>query len=334
MKVVIPVAGLGSRLKPHTFTTSKALIPVAGKAVLDYVLSDVEKLNPDEIILIVGHHKELIIEFVKKNFSNLNIVFKEQKILDGDGGAIKVALEDYTQDDDLYIIFGADTLIDFDIKKEISNLKNVDAGIFATQVEEPQHYGVINTKENNIVYQLEEKPKNPKSNLAIIGAYYFKSLIRVKGILDHLYLNKIDLNGEYKIAQVLDILVNDEKSKVKAVPVKKWFDCGRVEVILDANKYFLEKNSKNKVVSKGNCVIIPPCYIAKTAKLKACVIGPYVSVGENSVIENSIITNSIISNQAYLDSAFLENSLIGKEVEFTGKPNKVNLGDKSSIYLK
>lgn len=333
MRVVIPVAGLGSRLKPHTFTTSKALMQVAGKPVLEYVLNDIEKLNPQEVILIVGHHKELIINFVKENFSNLNTKFIEQEILDGDGGALNLALKKFKQDDDLYVIFGADTLIDFNLKKELIKLKDVDAGIFATKVDEPKHYGVINTTENNLVYQLEEKPENPKSDLAIIGAYYFKSLIQVKKILSELYKNKINLNGEYKIAQVLDILVNDGKSVVKAVPVTKWFDCGRVEVILDANKYFLEKSSKNKLITKGNCIIIPPCFIDKSAKIGSCVIGPFVSVGKNVEINNSIIKNSIVSDNSYIKSVLLENSLIGKEVEFVGKPTKLNLGNKSSIYL-
>lgn len=333
MKVVIPVAGLGSRLKPHTFTTSKALICVAGKPVLEFVLRDVEKLNPDEVILVVGHHKDLIIDFVKKNFPNLNTKFKEQKVLDGDGGALNIALMEFKEDDDLYVIFGADTLIDFDLKKQINRLKNLDAGIFTTRVDEPEHYGVINVDENNFVYLLEEKPKNPKSDLAVIGAYYFKSLLKVKNILNYLYENEINLNGEYKIAQVLNTMINDKKIKVKSIIVDKWFDCGRVEVILEANKYFLKKLSKNKIISKGTCIIIPPCFIEKSAKIDSCVIGPYVSIGKNVELKNSIIKNSIILDNSYLDSAFLDNSLIGKEAEFVGKANKLNLGDKSCIYL-
>lgn len=275
----------------------------------------------------------MIIDFVTKKFPNLNITFKEQKILDGDGGAVYLALQDCLKDEELYVIFGADTLIDFDLKKEIKKLKTTDAGVFVTKVEQPQHYGVVLVNDNMIVSNLEEKPLKPKSDLAVIGAYYFKSLICVKTILGELYEKKDNLKGEYKIAQVLDKIIKNKQQNVKAVEVNKWFDCGRVDVLLSANRYFLEKKSKSTILKKGNSIIIPPCFIDKSSKLDGCVIGPYVSVGKGVEIKNSIIKNSIINESSYVESAFLDGSLIGKETEFVGKANKLNLGEKSHIYL-
>lgn len=333
MKVVIPVAGLGSRLKPHTFVTSKALLPIAGKEVLSYVLDDVASLQPEEVIVIVGYHKEKIIEFVQKNYPSLPCTFKEQEVLDGDGGALRVALEG-TTDDELYVIFGADTLIDFSLKKELQALRkaSVDAGVFTMQVADPSHYGVVNVDADGFVYELEEKPALPKSNLAIIGAYYFSSSDRIKTILNTFYEREESLNGEYKIAQVLDYLTQTDK--VKAVEVSQWFDCGRVEVLLDANAYFLEKKSKHKVVKRGSSLIIPPCYVPQSVKLERSIVGPHVSLGEDVSLTDVHISRSIIGVGSTLESVQVKDSVCGKDVTLISAPRQVSLTDKSSLVSK
>ena len=333
MKVVIPVAGVGSRLKPHTFATPKPLMEVAGKPMLEYVIEDAMSTNPSEIIFVVGHKKDSIIEYITEKFPKLKCTFVEQKKRDGDGSAVRIALSDIEEEEELLIIFG-DTLIDFNIKNILKIKTNIDSLIFAMEVEEPQNYGVLNVKENMDIYEVEEKPKEPKSNLAIIGTYYFKSLLTVKNYLNELRKNKETIKGEYRIAQVVEKYVKDKSLIIKASKVKKWFDCGRPQVLLDANRYFLEKYSNGKTVHKDDFIIIPPSYVSKTAVIKNCIIGPYASIGDEVKIENSIIRNSIVSNGANIKSFLLKDSLIGKDVFLYGKSNKINLGEKSEVHLE
>ena len=339
MKVVIPVAGLGSRLKPHTFTTPKPLMQVAGKAIIDYVLEDVSTLNPSEVVLVVGYHKEKVVDYVLKKYNNLNFKFVEQSVMDGDGGAVRVGLDkiinDGLDDEDLYIIFGADTLIDFNLKKELKKAKGLDAVIFGMKVENPSHYGIMNLDENGGVSSVEEKPENPSSNLAIIGAYYFKSAVRVKNLLDDFYRRGEKIKDEYKLIQVIDNYISNKNLNIGSLEVSSWFDCGRREVLLEANKYFLTKNSSlEKVIKKGDSIIISPCYIAKTAKLDKCIVGPYVSVGDGAELSDLVIKNSIIGSNSRVESFVLENSLIGRDAYLSGNANSLNLGDKSEINLK
>lgn len=335
MKVIIPVAGLGSRLKPHTFTTPKPLMEVGGKPIIEYVIEDVKKLNPSEIVLIVGYKKELIEEYFRINHSDLNVKFVEQKVRDGDGSAVRIGLEEIEEDEELYIIFGADTLIDFDIRAEIAKNRDSDAVIFTQKVKEPSNYGIVNIEDNYEIYEMEEKPANPKSDLAVIGAYYFKSTQRVKSYLEDFHKRNETIKGEYKMAQVIQRLVEEKDISIKASVVKKWFDCGRVEVLLDANNYILEKLSKSKTSKlKGTSIIIPPSYVHSSVKLENCVIGPYVSIGKNCSLKDVAVKRSIINPNSILKNIVLSDSLIGKEVILKDKAKKLNIGDRSEIYLE
>lgn len=335
MKAVIPLAGLGSRLKPHTHTTPKPLMDVAGKPILEHVIEELEKLNLDEIIFVVGYLRNAVQDYVRENHPNLNCRFVYQKIRDGDGSAIRLALEDIEEEDDLYIIFGADTLIDFDVKKAIDTLpRKSDGLIFGMEVEEPSNYGIMNVDSKLEIYEVEEKPANPKSNLAIIGAYYFRSLQDVKKTLFDFYKMNDTVKGEYKIIQVIEKYILDKNKDIRAAKVNKWFDCGRPSVLLEANKYFLEKKSNNKVVKRGTSVIIPPSYVSKSATLNHSVIGPYASIGEDVVVEDAVVKNSIVSRESQIRNIILKNSLVGKEVVLEGKPSKINIGEKSHLSLE
>ncbi len=333
MKVIIPVAGVGSRLKPHTFTTPKALLEVAGKPILEYIINDALKLNPSEIIFVVGHLKESIESFVKTVFPTINSSFIDQKVRDGDGSAIRLALEKFDTEEEVFVIFG-DTMIDFEIKKSLTK-NNSDAIIYTMPVEEPSHYGIVNYDPANMrISQVEEKPENPKSNLAIIGVYYFKSLLRLKYVLNELYAKKITIKGEYKLVQAIDKYTKDKESFVQAKVVNSWFDCGRPSVLLEANDYFLKKLGKGKITIKGDNLIIPPVYINKTAIIKKSIIGPNVSIGENACLENVIIEDSIICSDSILKNVLLKKSLIGKNVKYTKDMPKTNIGNNSEIEFE
>ncbi len=337
MKVVIPVAGFGSRLKPHTFTTPKPLMEVAGRVILDYVIEDIKDLNPSEIILVVGYKKEQVIAHVKENHKGLNFKFVEQKILDGDGSAIRLGLNEIidnesSSDEPLYVIFGADTLVDFNLKKSILENKKADSIIFTREVLEPEHYGVVNINSKNRINSVDEKPENPKSNLAIIGAYYFKSYMEVKSMLNYFYEKKITIKDEYKLISVIEKMILDKSKLVISSKVDAWYDCGRTEVMLEANKYFLGLTSKSlNPIKRGSSIIIPPVFISKSAKILGSVIGPNVSIGDNCIVVDSIIKNSIINNEVKVESIMMSNSMIGREAEVKGKSNKLNVGSKSIL---
>ncbi len=333
MKIVIPIAGTGSRLKPHTHTVHKALMEVAGKPILKYVVDDVLKLNPSEIIFIVGYKRKSIKDYIAKYYPNLNCKFVVQKRRDGDGSAIRLALEDLEEDEDAFIIFGADTLIDFNIKESIKDIKDADALVYTKRVKEPQHYGVVNIRENLDIESVEEKPKNPRSDLAIIGAYYFKSAFLLKSILNEFYSKKITVLGEYKLVQAIDRYIELKDVSVKATIVKDYFDCGRVEVLLEANRYFLSQKSKGDVLLYGTNVIIPPSYVSKTANVEHCVIGPFAAIGDDAQIKNAVIEDSIVSYKAQIENIVLKKSMIGKEVILMGKPNRINIGEKSEMFM-
>lgn len=329
MKIVIPLAGLN----PHTHSTSKPLMEVAGKPILEYILEDALKLNPSEIIFVVGYIRESIEEYIEKFYSHINCRFIEQNIKNGDGSAVRIALEDISEDEELLVLF-TDTLIDFDIKEKLAEVKD-DAVIFGMRVENPQHYGIMNIKDNLEIYEVEEKPSSPKSDVAIIGTYYFKSSMLVKKILDEFHNKMQTIKGEFKIIQVVERYTKMMDISIRTSLVKKWFDCGRVEVLLDANKYFLEKNSKSQEpVLRGSCVILPPSYVSKNAKLENCVIGPYASIGDECDISDSVIKNSIVGFRSKIENSILKKSLINKDVVLHGKPTRINIGEKSEMYLE
>ncbi len=337
MKVIIPVAGIGSRLKPHTFSTAKPLMEVAGKSILGYILDEVIKLNPEEINFVVGYKKENIKYYVTKYLKNNFFSFVEQKNRNGDGGAIKLSLDYFKknyEDDDVLIIFG-DTLIDFDLKKEFAKFKDYDGIVFTKKVNEPQHYGVVYEKEG-LIYDVVEKPEKPKSDLAIIGAYWFKSFYDLSEKIDTLFKEKITSKGEYKLADAIKLMVNDHLKSYKlcSVKVQEWFDCGRPEVLLEANKYLLEKKGNGGVKVKGNSLIISPAYVSKSSDIKKSIIGKNASIATGAVVENSIIENSIVGKNAVIKNVVLKNSIVGSEVSIRGNIKKLNIGEKSVLIFE
>ena len=334
MKVIIPVAGGGTRLKPHTLSTPKQLLKVAGAAMLDYVIQTCEELEPDEMIFIVGTHKEQIIEHIENNFSHIPYSFVEQKVRNGDGAAIFLGLESIIgeEDDDVFILFG-DTLIDFDIQQMVEDAKGKTGSVACQKVENPTQYGVVELDKKNNIIGLEEKPSEPKTDLAVIGAYYFDSFKLVHSMLKKNIEEQKTMKGEYRIAQVVLDLALDKSKNLDVYVVDKWFDCGRASVLLDANNYFLEENSQllSAVYRDDNCIVIPPCFISKTAQIKNSIIGPYVSIDEGCKIENSHISHSIISSRTTIDFMHLDWSLVSHDVFLRGKSKKINIGEKCEV---
>jgi len=322
MKVIIPLAGKGTRLRPHTFSKPKPLLKVAGKAVLGHIIDKLKPLDVDEIIFITGDMQEKIEEYVSSNYSYNARYIKQNKLL-GDGYAINLAKE-YVKDDVL-IIF-VDTIFETDLSK-IKSVKS-DGVVWVKEVDDPRRFGVVVLK-NDHIEKIVEKPDEPISNLALIGLYYVKNSSLMFHCLDEMIKCNLRSKGEFRLADALGLMIKNG-AKLNALEVDKWLDCGKPETLLSTNRYLL-KNGFNKEIKTKNSVIIGPVYIEDKVKIENSIIGPYASVASGCVIKNSIIKDSIVGDNAIIENAALDKSLVGDTALIKDTFRRVNVGDNSEI---
>ncbi|OVE74465.1 hypothetical protein BVX95_02355 [archaeon D22] len=327
MKVIIPLAGKGTRLRPHTHSKPKPLVHVAGKPVLGHILDKISDLDIEEIIFITGDMEEQIKDFVESNYDYDCKYLKQTELL-GDGHAINMASGDANED--ILIIF-VDTLFIRDIKADIEKIGDAEGIVWSSKTEDPRRFGILEV-ENGIIKGIEEKPENPKSDLAIIGLYYFKDAKKV-----FTYLNKVmELNlsskGEYRLADAMSLMVSDGIN-LTTNAVEKWLDCGVPKTILETNEYLL-KNGKNKTTKTTNSIIIEPVYIEDGATISDSVVGPNVSIAKDVEINGCVIKNSIVGVEAYLENINLQDSLIGDKAVLVETPKRLNVGDNTEISPK
>lgn len=331
------MAGRGSRLRPHTLTVPKPLIPVAGKPIVHRLVTDIAKVlgEPiEEIAYILGDPAffgDDIIEDLKKLAASLNAkasIYRQDQPL-GTGHAIMSAEPSLSGP---AVIAYADTLIraDFNLDKE------ADATIWVKKVEHPEAYGVVKLNDQKQITELVEKPQNFVSDLAVIGIYYFKEVGILKKELQYVMDHNIMNGGEYQINDGIKRMMNDGKIFVTG-QVDEWMDCGNKEVTVETNGrmlHFLEQDGENLISAscqQKNATIIPPCFIGENVQLENVTIGPDVSVGDDCVIENSTIKNSLIQTHTKIRNADLENAMIGNFVEYDGNFQSISIGDYSSL---
>jgi len=322
MKVIIPLAGKGTRLRPHTFSKPKPLLKVAGKAVLGHIIDKLKPLDVEEIIFITGDMQEKIEEYVNSNYKYKARYIKQDKLL-GDGYAISLAKE-YVKDDVL-IIF-VDTIFETDLSK-IKNVKS-DGVVWVKEVDDPRRFGVVVLK-NDHIEKIVEKPDEPISNLALIGLYYVKNSSLMFHCLDELIKCNLKSKGEFRLADALGLMIKNG-AKLNALEVDKWLDCGKPETLLSTNRYLL-KNGFNREIKTKNSVIISPVYIEDKVKIENSIIGPYASIASGCVIKNSILKDSIVGDNAIIENAALDKSLIGDTALIKDTFRRVNVGDNSEI---
>lgn len=335
MKIIVPMAGRGSRLRPHTLTVPKPLIPVAGKPIVHRLVSDIAKVlgEPiEEVAFILGDPAffgndvvESLMELAKELGAKGSIYRQDQPL--GTGHAIMSAKESLSGP---AVIAYADTLIraDFDLDK------TADSVIWVKQVERPEAFGVVKLSKDNHIVELVEKPQEFVSDLAVIGIYYFKDVAVLKNELQHVLDNDITNGGEY---QINDGIKRMMEKGMKFVPgqVDEWMDCGNKNVTVETNQRmlgFLEKDGEKLIadsVKTENANIIEPCFIGENVVLKNTTVGPFVSVGANTVLENSTIKNSLIQNNSKISNANLDNAMIGNHVVFNGNFETISIGDYS-----
>lgn len=326
------MAGRGSRLRPHTLTVPKPLVPVAGKPIVQRLVEDITKVcgEPvDEIAFIIGDFGEQVekdLVAVAEGLGAKGSIYHQEEAL-GTAHAILCAKESLQGN---VVVAFADTLFRADFTLDSS----ADGIIWVNQIDDPSAFGVVKLDDNNVITDFVEKPTEFVSDLAIIGIYYFKDGAYLKDELQYLIDNNITDKGEF---QLTDALENMKKKGIKFVPgeVKEWLDCGNYKATVYTNQRVLEFIKNDDIVCDSlkneNSEIIEPCFIGKNVVLKNTTVGPHVSIGENSVIENSTITNTIIQTNTTITNSTINNSMIGNYAKINNCNQEISLGDYNEI---
>lgn len=326
MDIILPVAGFGSRLRPHTWSKPKPLVTVAGKAMLAHVLDRVMPLEPGKIVFITGYLGDQIEEWARVSYPDTELVFVEQPEMLGQSDALYRTREHVTGD---ALMLFPDALFEADFSK-LATLE-ADGVAFTYYVEDPSAYGVALTNEEGHITKLIEKPQEPVSHEAVIGIYYFKEWQKLMTAIEKQFEQKIMLKGEYFIADAIQIMI-DEGAKFEIDQISVWEDCGNVEALLDTNRYLLGAEPPSPAQRTGS-LIVPPSYVHRDAILEDAVIGPYASIGAGTVVRNSVIRDSIVEDNSEVVDAILQRSVVGSKVTITGSARSISVGDNGKVAL-
>ncbi len=325
MIAVIPVAGAGTHMRPHTHTQPKPLIPVAGEPILGHIIKNLHQAGIHDFIFIVGYLGDKIKSYIENHFKNIiNYEFVVQEPRLGLAHAISVC-ENLLIHQNEFIISLGDIIVDADFQEIINYDGNL---ITLNTVNNPCDYGIAVVDEYNRVIHLAEKPKIPKSNLALVGIYKIKDVkeffLGIKEIL------QTKNHGEYHLTDVLTYMVNKGKS-IQGYKVNNWYDCGKKEALLQSNRLLMKNLPSFTYPTHINSVIIPPVTIHQSALIEDSIIGPFVAIGENAVVKKSIVEDAIIGSFATLDRIILKNSIVGNDSSLKGRSQSVNIGDSTEI---
>lgn len=334
LNIIVPMAGMGKRLRPHTLTVPKPLVPIAGKPIVQRLVEDIAEVcdqKIDHIGFVTGHFGKEVEDHLLSVAESLgaegHIYYQEQAL--GTAHAVHCAASLMT---DNVIVAFADTLFRADFKLDVSQ----DGIIWVKKVDDPSAFGVVQLDDEGSITDFVEKPASFVSDLAIIGIYYFKSGQQLKKEIANVIDNKIMAGGEYQLTTVLDNL-KSRGVKFKPGQVSDWLDCGNKNATVASNSRYLDFLDKDKLVHASlvaeNSVIIPPVYIGKNVKLKNTVVGPYVSIGDGSSIGDSRVAASIIQCNSQLDHVNLNNSMIGNFVSVKYSPIDLSIGDYTDIKV-
>ncbi len=332
MKLIIPMAGRGSRLRPHTLTVPKPLVPVAGKPIVQRLAEDLAasfEEPVEEIAFIIGDFGDQVEKDLKEVAASLgakgSVYYQNQPL--GTAHAILCAKESLSGP---CIVAFADTLF----KSNFQLDTNKDGIIWVKQVPDPSAYGVIQTHEEGHITNFVEKPTEFISDLAIVGIYYIKDGDNLRNELQYLIDNDIKEKGEYQLTNALE---NMRAKGLKFYPgeIAEWLDCGNKNAVVYSNQRVLEFNKGMNLVHESvkivNSTIIQPCFIGANAVIENSVVGPHVSIGHDTHIKHAVIKNSVIQNQTKVENVVLCNSMIGNHVEYDGKQSEISIGDYTQL---
>jgi glucose-1-phosphate thymidylyltransferase len=332
MKIIIPMAGRGTRLRPHTLTVPKPLIPVAGKPIIQRLVEDLASSYPgsiEEIAYIVGDfgaEVERTLVSIAEKLGAQGRIYQQDKAL-GVGHAISCAAESL---EGKCIVAFADTLF----KADFSFNDQEDGVIWTQKIADPSSFGVVKLDSQGYISEMVEKPSSFVSDLAIVGIYYFKEAEKLRDALQHIISNEIREKNEFQLTTALEFLKN-QGIKFRTGEIEEWLDCGTKENILHSNARMLEFHRAKPLLAQNavieNSVIVPPCFIGENAVIRNSVVGPHVSVGQDSTVEGTVISNSIVQNHAHIKNAVLDSSMIGNSSRYEGSKYALDLGDFSNF---
>lgn len=330
MKAVIPVAGAGTKLRPHTHTQPKPLIPVAGQPILGHILDSLIAAGIHEFVFIIGYLGEKIEEFVQEQYGDrIQAEFVVQGPREGLAHAISMASDEISQSKDGILIVLGDTIVDVDYPALLASPYSVLA---VDTVDDPRSFGVARLDEDGFIAGLIEKPSIPKSNLALAGVYRIRESQALLEAIQFLIGNNIRTRTEYHLTDALMRML-EQGTRMRTQKVINWFDCGKKETLLSTNRILLGRKDVEPSPMEGmeNTILVQPVSIAPGAILRNSIIGPFVAVGKGVHIENSIVSDSIIGEYSQLDSIILKSSVVGNDAILKGKSQSVNIGDSTEI---
>lgn len=324
MHAIIPVAGIGTRLRPHTHTLPKVLVNVAGKPILGHILDALVAHGVKSATIVTGYKGELVEQYVRSSY-HMDCAFVDQGEQLGLGHAIWTARKSLSGDPTLIIL--GDTIFDVDLS--VLNTTETSA-IGIKEVDDPRRFGVVVTDQLGFVTHLIEKPDTPVTNKAIVGLYYIKQSELLRECLDELISKDVRTKGEYQLTDALQLMV-DKGEKMTTFNVEGWYDCGQHDTLLTTNRFLLDRLHVD--VERTGCVVIPPVQIDTNAIVENSVVGPYTSIGRHAVLRNSIVQDSIVCDGATVSGIALRHSIIGANAEVHGQFVSINIGDNSVVDL-
>ncbi|MBN2537356.1 NTP transferase domain-containing protein [candidate division WOR-3 bacterium] len=322
-KVIIPAAGEGRRLRPHTHTRPKVLIEVAGKPIIGHIVERILAAGPTEICVVVGYRGNEVSSYLSASF-DCPFQFVEQDDPKGLGDAVYRAC-DCVGDGPVLVMLG-DTIVDMDLVDIVQGGNSVGV----CEVEDPRRFGVVEQSDGRIV-RLVEKPVDPPSNLALVGVYFLESAGEIFDSLERLIAEDRRTRGEYQLTDALQLMI-DSGARLEARPVQHWLDCGTPRALLETNRYLLDHSPPASVSSgRPGCVLVPPVFVHESATLEDSVVGPHVSVGANALVRRSVVADSIVNQDAVVEHSVLEHSILGEGCVIKDRPRSLNVGGLSEF---
>ncbi len=322
---IIPVAGVGTRLRPHTHTLPKVLLHVAGKPILAHILDDLPALGITRAVLVVGYMGELVREYVDEHYRHLHVDYVEQPERLGLGHAVSLA-EPYAGDRPVLIILG-DTIFEADLEGVLAGGENT---IGVKAVADPHRFGIVETDGQGRVTRMVEKPEEPASDLAITGIYYFTRGRPLFEALAEIQRRDIRTRGEFQLTDAMQVLVAGG-TVITTFPVQGWYDCGKTETLLETNRVLLDKRAQP--VQIPGSVVHGPVLVAAGATVENCILGPHVSVAAGALLRNAVVRDSIVNENATVEDIMLESSVVGENAVVRGGFRRVNVGDSSEVFF-
>lgn len=329
MKVVLPVAGKGTRLRPHTHTKAKSLVHVAGKTVLEHIIERLQAVTVDEYIFITDENGQQVSDFMDQRFPELNCRYYVQQERLGPAHAVALAAPSIVAGDDLLVVFN-DTIFVTDLTAIPKLCGDADGLIYSKEVEDYQRFGV-NVLRGDYIVDMVEKPDTPISKLAQVGLYYLKDGAGFINAIEATIAAGETVKGEYYLPSVFMRMI-ESGLKFKAPEIDAWLDCGKPETLLETNRFLL-RGRHHVHGDAEDCVLIEPVHIEQGAVVEHSIVGPNVSIAAGSEINHCVISDSIINANNKLSYLILDQSLLGDAVNLSGSPRRMNIGDHSHIVM-